>query len=408
MNHLRMGRACKSLALILPLLALLAGGCADPNSTEVTPGPGAIVEPVNPALPGPELEPDPMPSIDAPGFPIPGPDVALIDIQPFPLADDSQIDVVNFQLPDCEIINNIGRAVPCPMTGQIAVPNEPGPHPLVMLLHGVRAIEDVRTDDTYQGFDYLVRQLAAEGYVAVSFNIAVDFTFDYGESANYNWATQIYLEHLVRLAQANAGEDVGYGIELTGRVDLNQIHLIGHSRGAQIADMLARIDGGEEPYPGADQAFTPSGRIKSVITLGFVEAIGLDGVPADVPYGILVAEKDEDAHFNDGERLFELAATDPLRTASATMVVLADANHAYFNRMFPNRVPDVAVLDREQQEWFTTNFVVAFLDGLEHGDTSGQPLPPAPNIGYCRDPELQFGTIFDMRATLECTPGAAR
>jgi len=55
----------------------------------------------------------------------------------------------------------------------------------------LREVDDVFTDDTYQGFDYLVWQLAAEGYVAMSVNIAVDFTDRYGGrvSSSITWRT---------------------------------------------------------------------------------------------------------------------------------------------------------------------------------------------------------------------------
>ena len=46
------------------------------------------------------------------------------------------------------------------------------------------------------GFDYLVKQLAAEGYVAIAININVNYTFDFGESIWDSWAYSIFEKHL--------------------------------------------------------------------------------------------------------------------------------------------------------------------------------------------------------------------
>ena len=351
-----MAKQSRALSVFLGLTLALSG-C----TTQTAPGP--VITATDPAIvetPKP-TEPEPQPT--------PTPTSTGNQIQ-FELADDSNIEVHNFDLGECNIINNIGNAVPCPLRGIIALPTieqaRYRPSPLVVLLHGVREFENVRTDNTYAGFDYLVKQLAAEGYVAVSINIAVDYTFDYGESSNYEWAMKILRTHLDYLSEANNGQDVGYGIDLTNRIDFNRINLVGHSRGAQIADIVARIDHGANPFPWAGETWAaeqwpPTGTIASVTMLGFVEAIGVDGYPANIPYGILVAELDEDARLNDGERLFELAESDPNRTAEATLVILERANHAYFNREFPNRVPGLEVLDRAEQELYAKQFVASFL-----------------------------------------------
>jgi len=389
-------------------ISLLATGILAACATAQTPTPPR--ETVTPATPAPAPEspgPAATPATPVnPSFPV--------DIPVPPEFTATYINPTDFALPDCEILNNIGRPIPCPMRGIIALPDAAGPRPLVVLLHGVRAIDDVNSDDTYTGFDYLIQELAASGYVAISINIAVDYTFDYGESSNYEWAMAILRYHLDQLARANAGENVGYGIDIASRIDLSRIHLVGHSRGAQIADIVARIDHGENPFPWAGDTWAteqwpPTGQIRSVTALGFVEAIGVDGYPANIPYAILVAELDEDDHFNDGERLFEAAAADPARTEFATMALLAQANHAYFNRTFPNRVPNVTVLERTEQEAFTRHFVTAFLAGVDPVAPSATPgVTPnsllAPNISYCAAPEIVIGTVFDQTAHLTCIP----
>ncbi|MDR3053107.1 MAG: hypothetical protein LBU48_04535, partial [Coriobacteriales bacterium] len=100
----------------------------------------------------------------------------------YELADSSGIEVKAFNLGEGELKNALGQTVPCPLDGIIAVPQGTGPFPLVVLFHGVTQIENVY-DTTYAGFDYLAKQLAAEGYATLSFNLNTEYNcFEYGES----------------------------------------------------------------------------------------------------------------------------------------------------------------------------------------------------------------------------------
>jgi dienelactone hydrolase len=301
----------------------------------------------------------------------------------FALADASKIKVKEFNLGEGKLKNNGGKPVPCPLNGIIAVPEGKGPFPLAVIFQGAHEIKDVRKDKICEGFDYVVKQLAAQGYVAMSFNINVEYTMDYGESTGYEWAYEIYKQHLAKIEKANAGGDVGYGIDLKGKVDMGKLHLMGHSRGGQIAEVFARYERDEG-----------KSRIRSIFGMApppmgiFKEAL------PDVPIGVVISEFDEDVS-GSGQKVFDEAQKTSGRKSPASIVYLRGGNHAFFCRSFKQSDGAKAGLKRKQQEDFTVRYISQFLDVSSQGnapsglfDTSA----PEPNKMYGYDVVASYFT----------------
>jgi dienelactone hydrolase len=299
----------------------------------------------------------------------------------YELADSSGIKVVKFDLGAGDVKNAAGKPLPAPLAGIIAAPDGPGPHPLVVIVHGVRLVENVY-EDLYSGFDYLAKQLAAEGYVALAFNVnleyksmEIDGDFSYGESNNYEWAYSIYKQHMSALENANNGKETLHGIDLKGKIDFNNIHMIGHSRGAEVTEGFILLE--------RDEGLS---RIKSQI-----RAEGTLGNNApDVPLGIILGEFDGEVP-EDGQALFDTLQTKTDRKAPASLVYLRGANHAQFNRKFEKdfitdpRVTPENLLPREKQEEFLTRYAAAFLSVYDKGaEPHGiwDPSVPAPSRAF--------------------------
>jgi len=321
----------------------------------------------------------------------------------FVLADASNIEVHEFQLGEGDLRNLIGRPVPAPLDGIIAVPNMEGPHPLVVIFHGNTRVQSVR-ERMYSGFDYLVRQLAAEGYVVISFNVLVNYSFEMGEAAVHNeWALALFDYHLDFLEQANAGQDVGHGVDLTNMIDLNQIHLIGHSRGGEVTEDLARRD--EE---------LGLGRIRSMIRIG-TTLITQDEHYPDIPTGIILPEFDGDVP-QDGQLIFDEIMMEGLNQSIVSLVYLRGANHNFFNRMFTfddrtggagsvAQMHPETWLTREQQEDFIMHYAAAFLamvDGKRDpwGTFSVMEPQPVTMFGY----EVVASTYISGRQRILAVP----
>jgi len=358
--------------LLVLLLAVILFGC----------GTGSDSGPESPAPEPPQAHPP----VSEP----PATELAVTDMA-FELADASGIKVHDFSLGDGNLTNVLGRPIPAPLDGIIAVPDSDGPHPLVIILHGAKRIETVY-DRVYAGFDYLVGQLAAEGYVAVSFNINIEWTFDFGESSWNEWSYALFEQHLALLEEANSGQDPGYGVDLTGKVDIDQIHLIGHSRGAEVADTFCRRD----ELAGLD-------RIRSMIRVAPSTVIyhGPDDQPhPDVPTSIILPEFDGDL-LPFGQTVYDEIVMESFNRSLASLVYLRGANHNFFNRDFEedDRIwfTDGAAylaketwLTRDQQEDFLKHYAAAFLSLV-----TGKKAP----WGTFAPAEPQPASMFGYRVT---------
>ena len=344
------------------------------------------------------------------------------------LADASDIVVHHYDLGDAGIVNSIGRPVPSPLTGIIAVPTEPGPHPLVVFLHGVTAVDAI-TDPVYAGFDYAVQQMAAQGFVALSLNLNVNYSINFGESGSDEWAYELFNQTLTALEIANAGghpvveaassvaepnsvvEPVetttqtttepttaspNLGIDLTNQIDFTNIHLVGHSRGGEVADHIYRFD-----------AEAGISRIKSIVRVA-ATVVPHYGQHPDIPHGFILPELDGDVD-NLAQLVFdEILADAPSRNAFANAVFLTGANHNFFNReftfddrfgdrSFANPADQSTWLTRQQQEDFLVRYLTAFYAAVRNGaeDTHASPVQDLNTSDAAFDPrQPQPATMF--------------
>jgi hypothetical protein len=165
-----------------------------------------------------------------------------------------------------------------PLEGSVTYPSGPGPWPLLLFLHGRHATcitadgqetvpeaedPDVSCPDlfapdgrplqtkirSYAGYDYLASLLASRGYAVVSPSANVIASFDGGEGDGGTLArTQVIgaTLDLMRRWNNGAGPRVAgapsrsVGTKLTGRLELQRVGLMGHSRGGDgVAQYIA-------------------------------------------------------------------------------------------------------------------------------------------------------------------------
>ena len=280
----------------------------------------------------------------------------------FRLASTAGITVRDFHLGNGTVTDWAGNPHEAPLAGVIAVPNTPGPHPLVVILHG-NANNFINFDihgRVYSGFAYLARQLAAEGYVAISININIEYSDRYGESSWGSYAYAIFEQHLERLVEANTGQNTAHGVNLIGMVDFDEIHLIGHSRGGELADTFVRRDQAAE-----------IDRIRSIIRVApTVSPYWLDDAAAphpDIPVGIILPEFDGDVQSLDGQSVFDEVRDEARNRSMVSLIYLRGANHNFFNSFL---VADDAhwydfaqgrQIPRAAQEDFLMRYAAAFL-----------------------------------------------
>lgn len=147
-----------------------------------------------------------------------------------------------------------------------------GPFPLIVFIHGNHGTCDVQGSPatgypcpstpvtgptpSYRGYDYLGQLLATQGYVTASIDGNAVNTYNVAGDKGANERAQLIARTLDFIKALNDGTatnlDSSLGGDLTGRVDMTRIGLMGHSRGGEgITAFLALNASGAEgaPYP---------------------------------------------------------------------------------------------------------------------------------------------------------------
>ena len=75
--------------------------------------------------------------------------------------------------------------------------------------------------------------MAAHGYVAVSINVNPAYVMAYGGSHPNQRLPGLFDLYMAKIAAAVNGEDVSFGVDLAGHVDLNRLVALGHSAGGE-------------------------------------------------------------------------------------------------------------------------------------------------------------------------------
>ena len=215
--------------------------------------------------------------------------------------------------------------MPIRLWGTVAAPATPGPHPVVLIAHGAHGdncpvIGDgdswpcwKREQRNDLGFRWLVKALAAQGFVAIAPDVNGAYSGGWGEIPNKEQLRfrQIVDATLTELALANAGARTRIGIPLKGKVDLSRLGVLGHSRGGMNVLRWAK-----------------GWKVSSVFLLApfFDKAQTIPNVPAT----LLLGTCDFDTH-QDGAGYFS-ALKGKSRTKPAFQLTVTGANHNFYNQ----------------------------------------------------------------------------
>ena len=296
-----------------PLAVLAAGGLALGLATAVpaaaTPPAGSTVVPaasVDPAVPGP---------LGVATFDYDGGQTVLTD-------------------------GAVGAAYPSELTGNVHVPDGPGPYPVVVFLHGRHATCDLLVTEflgypcpetgatgpipSWVGYDYLGELLASHGYVVASINANAVNTFDSTGTRGANERSQLISRTLDLLASRNASAGGDVGDALVGKVDLTRgIGLMGHSRGGE--GVTRWITYNEERTDG------PQYPLAAVFSLAPVD---FSRYPSDGPaFAMLLPTCDGDVSNLQGARAFDRGRyVEP--TAPRVQYAVRGANHNFYNTVW--------------------------------------------------------------------------
>jgi dienelactone hydrolase len=230
------------------------------------------------------------------------------------------------------------------LMGSLHIPTAPGLLPVIVLLHGrhatcavvgvqasaspcpdTPATADIRS---YEGYDYLARNLASHGYLVMSVNANGVNSYDAASrDSGGNQRAEVLARSLDLLAKWNQQAGPGdVGTRLVGKVDLARIGMMGHSRGGGgVTDFVAynrtRSDGPR--YPGLRAIFDLAGTDYNT------------PVVTDINYGDLAPLCDGDVY--DLQSLFTWDRSrfaDPNEPGARVMFAVNGADHNYFNTIW--------------------------------------------------------------------------
>ena len=284
-----------------------------------------------------------------------------------------------------------------PINARVWYPDDPGPHPLVLVVHGNHNMRDFSDP----GYDWLGELLASRGYILAS----VDMNFINGgirgENDGRGWLLLKHLQAWRRFADDQENP-------FHGRVDLGNIGLIGHSRGGEAVALAAAFNRLTRYPDDASFEFDFGFDIKAVIAIAPVDGQYLPAdqrAPVhDVNYLVFHGSHDGDVTSFHGLRQFNrvgfsgggggrgagrvAGGDDGVDVSGAadffkSAVYVYRANHGQWNTVWGAhdngpRSPRILELDGllppEDQREFGRVFVSSFLDITLKGDDRYRPI----------------------------------
>lgn len=302
-----------------------------------------------------------------------------------------------------------------PLNARVWYPGGKGPFPLVLIVHGNHGDRDFSDP----GYEYLGRLMASRGFIFASvdenfLNGAWYDVFDHLKTDN-NCRAWLILKHLELWRTWNGDPRNPF----YGKVDMENIGLIGHSRGGEAVAIAACFNRLPHNPDDATLDFDFDFNLKSVIAIAPVDGqykpSGTGTTLEDISYFVIQGSNDMDLRTYEGTRQFQRAEfKNETHHVKAGLYVFG-ANHGQFNTIWgknDNSFPYMAIFNKRQimpgedQEKIGKVFISAFLEATLNGEAgyfnlfrdyrSGiNWLPETVYLIHYEDPACEFVCTFD-------------
>ena len=307
-----------------------------------------------------------------------------------------------------------------PINGRVWYPAGAEPRPLVLVVHGNHNMREFSDP----GYDWLGELLASRGYVLAS----VDMNFVNGGIRGENDARAwLLLKHLQAWRRFNEDPENPFH----GRVDLDAVALIGHSRGGEAVALAAAFNRLVRYPDDASLEFDFGFGIQAVVAIAPVDGQYLPAdqrAPVnDVNYLVFHGSHDGDVTSFHGLRQFNRVRFDGASSGRFKSAVwVYRANHGQWNTVWgahdngprSPRILDLrGLLSPEDQREFGRVFVSAFLDVSLMGRDRYRPLFRDHRVAGDWLPKTMYVTRFmddsfrpiaDFEEDIDVTTGSAQ
>jgi len=254
-----------------------------------------------------------------------------------------------------------------PINGRVWYPDGPGPFPLALIVHGNHNPQDFSDP----GYGYLGELLASRGFILAS----VDENFINGLSGENDGRAWLLLKHLEAWKQFNDTADGPF----YHRVDMNNIAVMGHSRGGEAAAIAAAFNRLKYYPDDFKQEFKFNFNIKAVVAIAPVDGqykpTGQFTPLENVNYLLIHGSHDGDVSTAVGLRQYERLKFTDGQPWFKSVLFMYRANHGQWNTVWNNkdggprsgRTLDLrALIDPEEQRQFARVVISGFLEATLH------------------------------------------
>ena len=267
-----------------------------------------------------------------------------------------------------------------PLNARVWYPQGDGPFPLVLIVHGNHLMREYSDE----GYEYLAQLLASRGYIFVS----VDENFLNGDwSDSYNGENDargwIMLEHL-KIWREWSSDSTNL---FFNKVDMNNIALMGHSRGGEAVSIASAFNILDRYPDDARVKFDYHFNIRSVVAIAPIDGQyypSNSSTPMEnTNYLLLQGSHDSDVSFFSGDRQYKrIKFTDKLSHFKTSLYIYR-ANHGQFNTVWGNRdhpIPAGYLLNTkplisgQEQRQIAKVYISAFLDATLKNRASYRPM----------------------------------
>lgn len=261
-----------------------------------------------------------------------------------------------------------------PLNARVWYPEGDGPFPLVLIVHGNHEM----TDFSDEGYGYLGELLASRGYIIAS----VDENFlNWGITGNLKVENDcrawVLLKHLQVWRDWSEDRDSMF----FEKIDLDNIGLMGHSRGGEAVAIAASFNRLTRYPDDATVEFDFDFNINAVIAIAPVDGqYKPSNMPTplkDVNYFVIHGGHDGDVSDFQGDRQYNRIQFSENSPTFKSSLYIYRANHGQFNTSWGNtdfsfpaslQLNVLPLLDGEDQRQIAKVYFSAFLEATLKGD----------------------------------------